>query len=126
MGTVSVYLYDFDDPYKILASHIVGEYRPADVLRVLSDDAYLKNMVTKEVRLQDMGGYYIDCIIEDILAHKKRMEYMHQLDELGSYFFSKLDKERLRTEIKNVLEDIGIEVSDSPYSTGGSASSANT
>lgn len=120
------YLYEFDNPYKILSSHIVAEYRPADVLRILFDNAYLKNCVIKEVRLQDMGGYFTDCIIEDILEKKDRMEYMHQLDQLGAYFYSKLDKERLRSEIRSALEEIGIEVPKSYYSTGGSDSSAKT
>lgn len=119
------YLYDFDNPYKILAHHIVGSYRPSDVLRVLTDNSYIKNCVLKETRLQDMGGRYIDCIIEDILDGKARMEYMHQLDSLGLYYYSKLDKARLRDEIRRVLEEAGIELPDD-YSAAGNVSSANT
>lgn len=119
------YLYDFDNPYKILAHHIVGSYRPSDVVRVLTDNSYIKNCVLKETRLQDMGGRFIDCIIEDLLEQKSRMEYMHQLDSLGLYYYSKLDKNRLRDEIRKVLDDAGIELPED-YSTGGSVSSANT
>lgn len=119
------YLYDFDNPYKILAHHIVGSYRPSDVIRILTDNSYIKNCVLKETRLQDMGGRFIDCIIEDLLEQKSRMEYMHQLDSLGLYYYSKLDKNRLRSEIKNVLDDAGIELPED-YSTGGSVSSAST
>lgn len=125
MGVVKHYLYDFDNPYKILAHHIVGSYRPSDVLRVLSDNSYVKNLVLKETRLQDLGGRFIDCIIEDILDSKSRMEYMHQLDSLGLYYYSKLDKARLREEIKNVLGEAGIELPED-YSTEGSVSSAKT
>lgn len=103
-------MYDFDNPYKILAHHIVGTYRPADVLRILNDNSYIKNRVLKETRLQDIGGFFIDCIIEDVLDNKNRMEYMHQLDSLGLYYYSKLDKERLRSEIRDVLEAVGVEV----------------
>lgn len=119
------YLYDFDNPYKILAHHIVGSYRPSDVIRILTDNSYIKNCVLKETRLQDMGGRFIDCIIEDLLEQKSRMEYMHQLDSLGLYYYSKLDKNRLRSEIKNVLDDAGIELPED-YSTGGNVSSAST
>ena len=125
MGTIKHYLYDFDNPYKILAHYIVGSYRPSDVLRVLSDNYYIKNLVLKETRLQDMGGRFIDCIIEDILDGKARMEYMHQLDSLGLYYYSKLDKARLRNEIRRVLEDAGIELPEG-YSTDGNVSSAKT
>lgn len=119
------YLYEFDDPYLILAYHIIGDYRPADILRILVDNAYLKNCVLKEVRLLDIGGFYLDCIIEDILAKKDRMEYMHQLDQIGLYFYSKLDKDRLRNNIVKVLETANIKLPQG-YSTGGNVSSHNT
>lgn len=104
------YLYSYDDPYKLLAHHIVGDYRPADVLRCLTDNSYLKNLIIKEVRAQDMGGHFIDCIIEHILEEKDRMEYMHQLDELALYYYSRLDKGRLRDEILVVLNEAGVEI----------------
>lgn len=102
------YLYDYDDPYKLLAHHIVGFYRPADVIRILTDNSYIKNRIMKEVRDLDLGGAYIDCIIEGILEDKDRMEYMHKLDELASYYYSKLDRERLRDEILAVLNEAGV------------------
>lgn len=102
------YFYEIDDPYKILAHHIVGFYRPADVIRVLTDNSYLKNLVLKDVRMMDLGGPFVDCIIENILEDKDRMEYMHELDKLGTYYYSRLDKERLRDEILTVLNEAGI------------------
>ena len=104
------YLYEFDDPYKILAHHIVSTYRPADVLRCLTDNAYLKTLVIKEVRLQDFCGHFLDCIIENILDDKERMDYMRKLDELALYYYSKLDRGRLRDQILTVLNSAGIEV----------------
>lgn len=104
------YLYEFDDPYKILAHHIVGTYRPADVLRSLTDNSFIKTIITKEVREQDLGGHFIDCIIENILEEKDRMEYMHKLDELAQYYYSRLDKGRLRDEILAVLNSAGVQI----------------
>lgn len=104
------YLYEYDDPYKILAHHIVSTYRPADVLRCLTDNAYLKTLVIKEVRLQDFCGHFLDCIIENILDDKERMDYMRKLDELALYYYSKLDRGRLRDQILTVLNSAGIEV----------------
>lgn len=115
------YMFEYDDPYKILAHHIVGFYRPADVLRVLTENSYLFTIVQKEVRGLDIGGNFLDCIIEDILAEKKRMEYMEHLDVLAQYYFSKLDKDRLRNEIRGVLTEMNID-----YSAGGKVSSAKT
>lgn len=104
------YLYIYDDPYKILAHHIVGSYRASDVLRVLTDNSYLKTLIIKEMREQDLGGHFIDCIIENILEEKDRMEYMHKLDELATYYYSKLDKGRLRDEVLAVLNRAGVEI----------------
>lgn len=104
------YLYDFDDPYKILAHHIVSSYRPADVLRCLADNSYLKTLVIKEVRSQDFCGHFLDCIIENILDDKERMDYMRKLDELALYYYSKLDKGRLRDEILAILNSAGVEI----------------
>lgn len=104
------YLYDFDNPYRILAYYIVGNYRPSDVMRILADNSYIKNLVLKEVRQQDLGGHFIDCIIENILEDKDRMDYMHALDRLSDYYYSRLDKERLREEILAVLNNAGVQL----------------
>lgn len=104
------YLYEFDNPYAILAHHIVGEYRPADVLRALTDNSYLKNLIVKEVRSQDFRGHFVDCIIENILDDKDRMDYMRKLDELAQYYYTRLDKGRLRDEILAVLNNAGVEI----------------
>lgn len=111
MGSLTKkYLYPYDDNYKILAHHIVSAYRAADVLRCLTDNAYLRTLIIKEVRQQDMGGHFVDCIIESVLEEKDRMEYMHELDKLALWYYSRLDKGRLRDEILTVLNDVGIEI----------------
>lgn len=102
------YLFEFDDPYAILAYCIVSQNRPADVIRILDDNEYLKTLISKEVRQQDFCGHFLDCIIEDILENKDRMEYMHALDRLSEYFYNKLDKERLRENILSILDKMGV------------------
>lgn len=102
------YLYRYDDPYKILAHYIVGFYRPADVLRCMTDNSYLATLVQKEVRDLDLCGHFLDCIVECILAKKERMEMMKNLDTLSRYFYSQLDKERLRHEIQSALAELGV------------------
>ena len=106
------YLYDYDNPYKILAASIVAYYRPSDVKRMLNDDDFVKVQIVKETREQDMRGHFTDCIIESILTNKDRMEYMKKLDLLAEYYYTKLDIERLRQEIKILLSECGILVED--------------
>lgn len=104
------YRLQYDDPYAILAHAIVGLYRPADVLRMLTDNEYLLNCVVKETRALDIRGIFLDCIVEDILTHKKRMELMRALDQFSRYLYTNLDRNRLRGEIRKALSEIGIEV----------------
>lgn len=104
------YLYDFDNNYRILAHHIVSNYRPSDVLRCLTDNLYLKNLIIKETRQQDLAGPFTDCLIESILEEKDRMEWMHTLDAVGNYLYSRLDKGRLRDEILIILNKAGVEI----------------
>ena len=106
------YQLECDDPYKILASMIIGFDEPSNVVRIMFDDAYILNRIIKETRSQDMCGRFTDCIIESILDEKSRMEYMRELDRLSSYYYSKLDKGRLREEIRKTLLDAGIDISD--------------
>jgi len=105
-------MYSYDDPYTILANLIIGYYRPSDVLRLMTDDDFLLSIVQKETRQLDIGGWFLDCIVEDILAKKKRMEMMRELDKLAQFFFSNLDKERLRSEIRKYLHEAGITLID--------------
>ena len=106
------YMYSYDDPYIVLAHLVVGYYRPADVIRILSDDSFLLNIIQKETRQLDIGGWFLDCTVEDILANKNRMKMMHELDKLAQFFFEQLDKERLRSEIRNALAESGIALFD--------------
>lgn len=105
-------MYSYDDPYTVLAHLVVGYYRPADVLRILSDDSFLLSIMQKETRQLDIGGWFLDCTVEDILEKKKRMDMMRELDKLAQFFFEQLDKERLRSEIKNALSESGIALFD--------------
>lgn len=107
---MSGYVNEYDNPYTILAHHIVGDYRASEVLRCLTDNSFLRTIIIKEVREMDMKGHFVDCIIENILDDKDRMEYMGKLDELAMYYYSKLNKGRLRDEILTVLNDAGVEI----------------
>ncbi len=92
---------EYDDPYIMLAHHLIAYCTTMELARTLVDDEFLKRMLVKEVRNQDFCGPFLDCIVEEILVDKRRMEFMHELDKLSDYFFENLDLERLR---KNILK----------------------
>ena len=99
---------EYDDPYIMLAHHLLSVHSGAEVQRMLHDDDYIYRMIIKEVRGQDFRGPFLDCIIQTILDDKARMDMCARLDRLSLYFFSKLDLERMRKELKFYAKKYGI------------------
>lgn len=97
MGTD--YTYEYDDPYVMMAHNIISIYDVADLKRLLTDDDFVRRLILRETRLQDFSGAFVDGIVQSILEDKHRMEFMHELDNLASYFWKNLDLARLRQEI---------------------------
>jgi len=97
-----------DDPYKVLAFSIVVHYPPETVKRLLRDTKFLRREITREVRGQDFRGYFMDCLFVSICESKRRMELMRALDALSRYLYSELDLERMRSEIKQAYEALGL------------------
>lgn len=98
----------YDDPYIMLAHKIIAVHNRAEIERILTDNEFVFKLILKETRLQDFNGAFLDCIIEDVLNNKRRMEMCHQLDRLSKYFYEKLDMKRLRREVKFYAERYGI------------------
>lgn len=98
----------YDDPYVLLAYKIVAYNIVPEICRVLTDDEYVKKLVLKETRSQDFIGSFLDVIVQGILDDKRRMEFMHELDKLGEYFWANFDLPRLRKEILICCDGCGI------------------
>lgn len=99
--------HDYDDPYNFLALYLISTSRPYDIERILTDKKYIFRLLDKEVRQLDLGGPFIDCVTEEILVNKKRMQLMHKLDSLAGFYFEQLDIDRLRTTIVKYLNEYG-------------------
>ncbi len=98
----------FDDEYKILAYSIVVNYPPVTVKRLMKDTKFLRREIIREVRSQDFRGYFVDCLFVSICENKNRMGLMRQLDQLGRFFYNNLDRGRMRKEIRNAYESLGL------------------
>lgn len=98
----------YDDAYNILAIKLVVDLNYGDICRVLWDDQFVERMVQKETRNIDFYGSFLDCIVEQVLFTKHRMDMMHELDKLGSWLFQQLDLERLRLQIVYYLDRYGV------------------
>lgn len=103
-----VYKEKYDDEYKILAYSIVVNYPPPIVKRLMRDRKFLRREITREIRGQDFRGYFTDCLFVSICEDKKRMDLMRQLDALAKFFYKNLDVPRMREEIKNAYDSLGL------------------
>lgn len=98
----------YDDPYKVLAWHLVSVLSVRSLKRVLTNNLFIKSMVLNEANQLDISGPFLDCIDEEI-AHKEHLRSKNkQLKSLGEYYFSELDLERLRVEVRAYAEEMGV------------------
>lgn len=102
------YLHNYDDPYLVLAYILIGTYNLAVIHRILRDDQFVSKLIEKEVQEQDFRGPFSDCIIEEILSNKHRVEYKRELNKLAHYYFAHLDLQRLRERLVYVLSVMGL------------------
>lgn len=105
---MSAYSHESDDPYKLLAYRIMVEYNVPTVKRILKDNKYVRRTIIREVRSQDFNGDFLDCLFVAIFEGKRRMDLMRQLNALGIFLYKELDLPRLRREIRNAFEDMGM------------------
>lgn len=99
---------EYDDPYRVLAAHIVSVFSAPNIRRVLTNQSYIKSLVIHEAKTMDVAGAFIDCVDQEILSNdmvRKKNIYMKQL---GEFYFSELDVERLRKEIRRFAEELGV------------------
>lgn len=102
------YKHEYDDSYKLLAYHLVTTNDIPTIRRMLKDGKFVRRTIVREVRGQDFNGPFIDCLFVAIAESDARMELMRQLDALGIFLYKKLSLSRLRKEIRNTCEELGL------------------
>lgn len=98
----------FDDPYKILAQYLVSRSSTREIQRVLEEDDFIHRLVIREFRTIDYNSPFADCIFHEQAHGDERMELMHAIDELATYFYHKLDLNRLRREVDEFCKELEI------------------
>lgn len=99
---------EYDDPYRVLAAHIVSVFSVAGVQRVLDNSSYIKSLIIKDAKQMDINGPFLDCIDQEIVANDMIRKKNVYLKKLGEFYYSELDIERLRREIRRFAEELGI------------------
>ena len=100
----------YDDPYRVLAAHIVSNYSPRMVKKVLSSSSYIKSIILQEAKQMDISGAFLDCIDQEVLANDHLRKKNAYLTRLGEFYFSELNVLRLRLEIKRFAEELNVKL----------------
>lgn len=98
----------YDDPYKFLAQYLVATSTALELERIMSEDIFILQIITREVRNIDYNTPFADCVFHEHAHGEKRMDLMHQLDALAGYFYEEIDLRRLRKEIVAFCDELGI------------------
>lgn len=107
MGSINRHK-EYDDPYRVLAAHIVSVFPVATIRRILDNSAFVKSLVVHEAKQMDIGGAFLDCIDQEIIANDMIRKKNVYLKQLGEFYYSELDLERLRKEIRRFVEEFGV------------------
>lgn len=100
----------YDDPYRVLAAHLVSLYTPRTLQRILSNSSFVKAVIVKEAKQLDIGGIFLDCIDQEIIDNDKLRQKNARLKMLGEFYYSQLDLPRLRSEIRKFADELGVKL----------------
>ena len=101
-------LKDIDDPYQRLAYIIVCRNDIPTINRYLKEYKFVRRTVVREVKELDLNGPFLDCLSVAMNKESDRSEMLRQMGTLGGFFYNKLDLQRLRREIRNACDKLGI------------------
>lgn len=103
---------EYDDPYRVLAAHLVSVFSVMSLKRILTNASYVKSLITHEAKTMDIGGAFLDCIDQEIVANDRVRGKNVYLKQLGNYYYSELDLDRLRKEIRLFAAELGVNLDD--------------
>ena len=100
----------YDDPYRVLAAHLVSLYSPRTLRRILSNSSFVKAVIINEARQLDIAGIFLDCIDQEIIDNDRLRQKNARLKILGEFYYSQLDLPRLRSEIRKFADELGVKL----------------
>ena len=101
----------YDDPYRVLAAHIVAVWQPASVKRIMTNNSFVKSIINNEARTMDISGIFLDCIDQEVINNDHLRQKNAYLKKLGEFYYSELDLPRLRKEIQRFADELGVNIS---------------
>ena len=98
----------YDDPYLILAYHIVCNNNIPTVKRFLNDYKFVKRVIIRETKELDLCGPFLDCLSVSIREENQKAALASQLESLGGFFYNRLDLNRMRKAIRQACDKLGV------------------
>jgi hypothetical protein len=99
---------EYDDPYRLLAAYIVSVFSAASIRRIMTNNAYVRSLIINETKTMDIAGAFLDCIDQEIVANDMVRRKNVFLKKLGEFYYSELDIERLRDNIRRFADEVGL------------------
>lgn len=99
---------EYDNPYRVLAAHIVSVFSVPNIKRTLTSSSYIKSLIIHEAKTMDVAGAFMDCIDQEIISNDRIRRKNVCMKQLGEFYFSELDIERLRKEIRRFADECGV------------------
>ena len=99
---------EYDNPYRILAAHIVTAFSVPNIKRALTSSSYIRSLIIYEAKTMDVSGPFMDCIDQEIISNDRIRKKNLCMRQLGEFYFSELDLDRLRKEIRRFAEELGV------------------
>ena len=99
---------EYDNPYRVLAAHIVSVFSVPVIKRIVGNPAYVKSLIIHEIKNMDIRGAFLDCIDQEIISQDRLRKKNVYLKQLGEFYYSELDFERLEKEIRRFAEECGV------------------
>lgn len=101
----------YDDPYRVLAAYIVAEWKPIAVKRLMTNNSFVRSVINYQARTLDIGGIFLDCIDQEVIANDHLRQKNACLKKLGEFYYSELDLPRLRKEVQRFADELGVDIS---------------
>lgn len=102
----------YDDPYRLLAAHILGYYDLDSVYAIYTNKECVKHLILAEARRLDIAGPFLDCIDQCVIAGDCKRSKNKALNELGEFYYQNLDLARLRKSLVLVANELGIDLAN--------------
>lgn len=98
----------YDDPYLLLAYHIVCHNPPETIRRFLTDYKFVERVIVKEAKEIDLSGPFLDCLVLGVKEDDKT-QLLGILGQLGKFFYRQLSLSRMRAAIREACVRLGID-----------------